>query len=276
MVWKIAFQKYRQAIISRKTIIIVYVLIFLWEDIVKRMLNVAARGGCSIGILEPYIFILTDRQNILILSVLFLVLLYDYPDVNGQEKNVLYRVEKDRWQHAQIIYTVWLACTVLVMAFLAFWGGVFRQAIWTTRWSTFNTTLYMNHQELYQANNQLFLDADVVSQGCPVEVAIHSTMLTLLLFAMIGQIVFFFSLLQKKGLGRGVVVLVLLVGWVAMKFEFKIQWLFPVSHVLYGTHFTTFLSKTRCDLWVSYVYFAILNLVWAHMGRLLMKRGHIW
>lgn len=276
MEWNTAFQKYKRTLLSKKTVIIVYLLVFLWEDIVSRIIEVAAQANCKPGLLEPYILIMTDCSHVLLIPLLFLVLLYDFPVSGLHERNIMYRTGKKRWHAGQAIYIFWLALTELLMIFGSFLIEVFRYAEAGNKWSPFTVTLYYENPELYEINNQLFIQTDVVAQGSPVEVFFHSTFLAILLMMAIGQAVLFFHVINQKSLGRILIIFIILTGWVTAKLQIWLQWLFPISHILYGNHFNTILSKGNCSLWVSYVYFIILNLVLFILCKRKVKECVLW
>ena len=92
----------------------------------------------------------------------------------------------------------------------------------------------------------------------------------------LGQIIFYFFLIDKKMLGVIISTAIIMLGWILNILDSNIQWLFPFSHVLFGEHFTNILSMANCPLWASYGYFVLLNFALYFMGKRELKRSTVW
>lgn len=273
---RIAFQRYGNFLFSKKSILLLYALVFFWEDIVQRIGQVAGQGECKAGFLEPYLLMLTSADHIMLIPLLFLVLLSDFPDKGGKVIPVLSRTGKGKWQSGQVLCLGFFALTYLCSFLIVSAVGLGKQASFLTEWSDFTNALYVRFPELFGRNNQLFLSTEVVAQGTPVMVLIHSSLLVLLFLLMLGQIVFLFHIMNRRFFGFAAAILLTTAGWGVTKLNLDIKWLFPVSHVLYGEHFQTFLSQLHCSIWLSYGYFILWNIVLFVCGRKQIERCRIW
>ena len=273
---KIAIHKYRKFLFSKKHILIVYLLIFLWEDIVSRIVDVSSQAQLQIGLFEPFILMFTEIDHIMIFPLVFIVLLYDYPMTEKEDINIIYRTGKNQWHRGGLIYSLFIIFTYIFEILISSVLGSFQHAGYLCEWSSYIKELYYSMPELYRRNVQLFLSSEVIAQGRPLEVLIHSSLFSILFMFAIAQTIFLFYIIEKRNLGIIIVIIVTMTGWITTKFGMNIRWYFPVSHMLYGEHYKNILSQSNCSIFFSYLYFIILNFGLYLLSKRRVKRCVVW
>ena len=257
---KLARNEIRDFIFSRRTIILIYSFIILTEDITERMKTVSKETGMKIGRTESFLLIVTDIRLSVVMPLVFAVILSDFPRQNGGQTFSILRLGRRKWFLGQIIYASGAALFYQLMMLFGSMIWLGKSGILTGSWSSYMTELYEFYPEVYLGNNHLFIPENVVTQGKPTIVLLHSIGLLTLYMVLMVQIISLFYFLGKRYVGVVVSIIIVFLGRASIGYD-RIKWVFPMAHTLYGEHFHTFYSGTECELYFSYGYFVVLNII---------------
>lgn len=260
-------------IFSKKMIVCIMTYIFMMEDVVVPLAQLANETGVKYGMFEPFVLLLSHYDHFLIIPILFIVVMSDFPAKENGCIFAITRMGKAKYIISQIIYAFMIA---LIMIFLLGIMSIFYSSgEKTMNWSEYMTSFHLSFPELYQANNQLFVESSTVNQGAVCSVILNSILLLSAFLTLFAEILCYFKLKGHRFVGITVSLGILIIGTVLNGLHLKIKWLFPVSHVIYGEHFDVFLRKPICELWISYVYFILLIVIMSVVNVATIKKCQI-
>jgi hypothetical protein len=183
------------------------------------------------------------------------------------------RMGKTKYVISQILYAFMIS--ILMILLLGIMSILYSHGENIINWSAYMTTFHLRFPELYQANNQLFVESSTVNQGTVCRVIFNSIFLLSLFLTLLAEILCFFKLKGHRFVGITVSLGLLIIGVIFNGLHLRIKWIFPVSHVIYGEHFDAFLRKPICELWISYAYFILLIVIMSVVNVVTIKKSQI-
>lgn len=271
-VWALAKQEYIAFLFSKKTLLMLFSFIFLAESVVGKMCELATQTGMELGKLEPFLLIMSYEQHAMVIPIMFIVLLSDFPANKSSGIFIMGRTSRLIWLTGEMLYALMAGLTYILFLFVGtiLWMG--KTGSFLFQWSDYMTTLYTAYPEEYMLNDHLFIRAGTVTQGTPLSVLVQSVLLMLLYLLLIASLLAVFKLTEKKQLGLFATIALTGLGAVAVAYFGEKRWFFPMAHAIFGTHFNEFFAKPECALWVSYVFFIItIGVLFAINGMLAKK-----
>lgn len=260
-------------IFSKKMLVCIMTDIFMMEDVVVPMVQLADESCVEYGLCEPFVLLLSHYNHFLIIPVLFLVVMSDFPAKENGCIFAITRMGKTKYIISQILYAFIIA---LIMIFLlGIMSILYSSGETTMNWSEYMTSFHLSFPELYQENNQLFVESSTVNQGTVCSVIRNSIFLLSAFLTFQAEILCYFKLKGHRFCGIAVSLGLLIIGTVLHGLQLKLRWIFPVSHVIYGAHFDEFLRKPVCELWISYVYFILLIVIMSVVNVITIKKSQI-
>ena len=256
----IAGMEYRKWFSLKKMLILLFSILFLGEYIFSDMARVAEETGLSINILEPMDLVLSFQFYMLVIPLIFIVLLSGFPDKSGGNIFVMMRATR------RICLGSFFAASFL-------WIG--RGAVWQNQWSGFMTDIYERFPEIYGQNDRLFLESGTMSHGTPVRVMMMGVLLMLAYLLVMLQILCLFRLMERRKLGLLIAMGITVLGATAVSYIKSLKWIFPLTHAIFGEHFDRFYAQPLVPLWISALYFTVLNVGLLFANLYLVKRCQI-
>lgn len=264
----IAGMEYRKWFSLKKMLILLFSILFLGEYIFSDMARVAEETGLSINILEPMDLVLSFQFYMLVIPLIFIVLLSGFPDKSGGNIFVMMRATRRIWLAGQFVFGLLVGVTCLGAFFAASFLWIGKDVVRQNQWSEFMTDIYERFPEIYGQNDRLFLESGTMSHGTPVRVMVMGVLLML-------QILCLFRLLERRKLGLLIAVGITVLGATAVSYIKSLKWIFPLTHAIFGEHFDRFYAQPLVPLWISALYFTVLNVGLLFANLYLVKRCQI-
>ncbi len=255
----VTIEKYKRFLITPQTIMILFVLVYIIETAVSPMITLSKETGFEYMIVEPLLLVFTNTRYEIVLPILVVVLLSDFPEYGNDRIFCLTRMTKKKWVLSELVYAILVGVTTVVVFSVGILFYVLVRGGWClgNSWSGYTQELYFQNPEIYEANTNLFLKTDVVAQGKPVEVLLYGISL-LILYLVLLSLGLMLCKLFRLNLMRVLILLVITIsGSIVCETSWIGRWAFPTTHALFGTHFETFLSKTEVSIAGSYMFFAV-------------------
>ena len=136
---------------SGRLALVLAVWVFAYQFITVPLLRNAERMHASLLVIEPYIALINSNFMILIMPVLFLVLLSDFPRVDANAYFYLVRTGKTNWVLGQLLYGVVITAGYLLMQFAGMVIPVLAEGRWGTGWSPVITDFAREFPEYAQS-----------------------------------------------------------------------------------------------------------------------------
>ncbi|MEE3393456.1 MAG: hypothetical protein VZR23_07220 [Lachnospiraceae bacterium] len=269
---RVSKEGYMEFLFSKKLIIIIFSIVFLYEDVTGKMIKLAYDTSFTINIIEPYILILSYRIHAMVVPLTFIVVMSDFPNINRSGYFVLSRIDRFSWFFGEVLSSFFSALTFLFILAAANALCCLKVASSGTDWSPYITELYGVNREAYDLNNQLFIKTETVAQGTPVIVFIHATLLMLLFLVSISLFLACFKMIGQKRLGVFSIMSITILGMLA---KGRLKWAFPINHCIYAQHFNAYFAATECRIIYSYLFFIVLNATLLIIDMILCKHYSI-
>ena len=243
---------------GKRVLFMLFAFLFLAEDVVGKMGGLAAEQGMLLGSLEPFILILSYKIHAMIVPIVFVVMLSDFPSNEKSGYFIMSRITRISWVLGEAIYAGLVGLTFVLFLFIGSVLWVWRDSSFLTDWSPYMSELYKNFPDIYDRNNQLFIKTETLAQGKPVEVMLHSVCLLLLYLIVLALLMILFKLLSLKRIGIFLTVSLTITGVALEHYTKVVKWFFPITQSIYETHFDTYYARTEFPIAYSYVYFCML------------------
>lgn len=252
-----AWEQYKSWLISPRILLAVYITIFINENITRKMLAICAEVGYKINLAEPLALIFSKSIYTVIIPIVFIALMTDFPRTNGSIFYV-YRMSRKSWVLGELMFAAASSLTyviTLVLGTLLYCAG---KCELTNSWSDFTTRLYLDYPDIYAQSTSLAVESSVYTQGKPLEVILHSAALIFLYTLILSLLIMLFKLLNRGEIGIISAVAITLFGLATDSGASKAMWAFPITHTVFGWHFDRFFRQQHFTILGSYIYLAAL------------------
>lgn len=252
-----AWEQYKSWLISPRILLAVYITIFINENITKKMLAICGEVGYKINLAEPLALIFSKSIYTVIIPIVFIALMTDFPKTEGSVFYV-YRMSRKSWVLGELLFAAASSLTYvisLVLGTLIYCTG---KCELTNSWSDFTTRLYLDYPDIYAQSTSLAVESSVYTQGKPLEVILHSAVLIFLYTLILCLIIMLFKLLSFKEGGIITGIAITLFGLATDSGASKAMWAFPITHTVFGWHYDRFFRQQHFTIPGSYIYLAAL------------------
>ena len=257
----IAGTEYVKWICNPRMIILFCMMIYIYDYIILEMKRASADMSGSCNIFEPFLAIGNSPLLLLLLPIIFITLLGDFPKTDGNTMFYICRTGKKNWLIGQMLFVVSAELTYLLSVFIfsVLFSFTFSNITW--KWSdvvTKYTYVYPERRGSLVAN---LLTNRLYNNLAPVETLIYTWSLMFLNLLLISMI-----LLTGFSIGRRVLSIVinctvLCFGTALSMTESRIKWLFPTANTTCWMHFDKYLNKQVFSIGYSYVYFIFIIII---------------
>ncbi|MCI7444330.1 MAG: hypothetical protein MSA89_14840 [Clostridium sp.] len=271
----IASVEYTKWICNSKMIVLLVMLIFIKSCAIDPLLEHCEKMNEKINIIEPFIAIGNSNMLLLIIPAVFLVLMSDFPKTDGNSLFYIIRCGKINWFLGQIVFAL--------MSILSFLGAIFLLTIILsvgkvyigTSWSDVITkynTLFPD--DSYSFASQLIVGR-IFNQMSLLKAFIHTFLLISSYLFLIILILIVFFLVNHKEIGTFINSIIMALGSAFTFIETKIMWVMPTANSLIGLHYTEIFRKPIMPVYISYLYFFIVNVILIILCLKLIKNYNI-
>lgn len=274
-IWGVARVEYMGFLTSKKILFMLFAFIFLAEDVVGKMGEIATEQGFLLGRFEPFILLFSYKIHVMLVPIVFVVMLSDFPSNEKSGYFTMSRITRTAWLFGEVIYAGLVGLTFILFLFLGSAVWVWKTSNFLTVWSPYMNELYMDNPEIYALNNQLFIKTETLAQGTPMTVMLHSVSLMFLYLLFLALLLTLFKLLTLKKIGIFITVSITIIGVSLDGYSNIIKWFFPIIQSIYETHFNAYYAKAEFPLYYSYIYFGVLIAGLLLINNWLVKRSII-
>lgn len=252
-----AREQFKSWLISPRILLVVYITVFLNENITKNVLSICREVGYTINVAEPLALIFSKSVYTVAIPIVFIALMTDFPRTNGSVFYV-HRMSRKSWVFGELIFasasSLVYVISLILGTLLFCWGS----CRFDNEWSDYTTKLYLEHPEIYGQNTNLAVESAVYIQGSPVEVILHSAMLIFLYTLILCLIIMLFKQFSLGETGVVTATALTLFGLASDSGASPMMWAFPITHTVFGWHYNQFFRKQYFTLTGSYIYLVAL------------------
>lgn len=257
-IWQVCQAECYHFLCSGRLALVLAVWVFAYQFITVPLLRNAERMHASLLVIEPYIALINSNFMILIMPVLFLVLLSDFPRVDANAYFYLVRTGKTNWVLGQLLYGVAITAGYLLMQFAGMVIPVLAEGRWGTGWSPVITDFAREFPEYAQSAGAVSIQPQLYYHVPPWEaVLVGSALLGAYLYLLL-LIKLLFFLLRAKTMGLLLCFFVIAFGTGLCTTFSQMRFLMPMGNSILGIHYSQYYMEMVYPLEYSVIYFAML------------------
>ncbi len=252
-----AFAEYKRWLCNPRILLLIILIIYARESVGKVLCEHAVAMGESLHWLEPYLALNNSVVAILIMPVFFLVLMSDFPVMEGSYLWAIYRTGKIKWIATQMLFSLFSILTVMfgmfISSIISCWGSMKMEG----GWSRVVTHYYLAFPEDANSPTAKFIQGDIYNQLEVGEAFGLSVTLTVLMLLLYCAILLCGKIYGRKYLPLGICIGLMGIGAALRLMGTKWAFLLPSAHALLSGHLHEYLRKPIVPYWMSYLYYVV-------------------
>ena len=260
-VFSVAKNEYIKWISNPKMIIILVMFIFSYDYVIKDLLDAANKMDKELQIFEGFIGISNSQLLLMIIPIVFIGLMGDFPRVDGNAMFYIHRVGKTNWILGEILFAVMASVTYLATLIGFTVVSLMGNCYITNKWSEVTTKYYLFAPNDFGSIVANLTTGRLYNNMTPLQATINIIIVMFLFLMLISMMLLVFFVCKARMAGIVVTTAVLCVGNVLAYMEKGIRWIFPTSHAIMEIHFDEIYRKPIMDIKWSYIYYIVLIFV---------------
>lgn len=251
-----------------RMVIVAVLLIFINNFAVSPLTNNAELMGEPLNILEPFIAVANSEILILIIPIVFLTLIADYPKVDTNTVFYIVRIGRANWFVGQVLKLVFMIVSYLAVIFLGTVLPMLSKGFWYNGWSNVATGFVKMFPDRRGDFGVALLPENLYNQLSVFEAAVKSYLLVAAYLMIIGLILLVFSLFKRKTLGFIICGGMISLGMAFSAIRTNLMWTMPMANSITWLHYTKYFKKPIMPMSFSVIYLLVLIAVLLVFGGL--------
>ena len=241
-----------------RMVIVAVLLIFINNFAVSQLTNNAELMGEPLNILEPFIAVANSEILILIIPIVFLTLIADYPKVDTNTVFYIVRIGRANWFVGQVLKLVFMIVSYLAVIFLGTVLPMLSKGFWYNGWSNVATGFVKMFPDRRGDFGVALLPENLYNQLSVFEAAVKSYLLVAAYLMIIGLILLVFSLFKRKTLGFIICGGMISLGMAFSAIRTNLMWTMPMANSITWLHYTKYFKKPIMPMSFSVIYLLVL------------------
>lgn len=249
--------EYIKWVCDARIIILGVLVIFIYTFAIEPLLKNAEEMGEPLNILEPFIAIANSGAILLIIPLVFLTLIADFPKIDTNTVFYIIRVGRVNWLLGQIIKLVMMALSYLAFIFAGAVIPMLGRGFWYNGWSNVATQYAVRFPQKSGNFGVQLLPENLYNQLSVFSAAIQSYLLVFAYLMIIGLLLLAFSLVKKKTMGFVLCGAVISLGTAFCSIKTVLMWSMPMANSIIWLHFTKYFRQPVVSLTFSIIYLCV-------------------
>ncbi len=217
-------------ICDARMIILGVLLIFIYSFAIEPLKSNAELMGEPLNILEPFIAIANSGAILLIIPLVFLTLIADFPKIDTNTVFYIMRVGRLNWLFGQLLKLIFMALSYLAVIFLGAVLPMLSDGFWYNGWSNVATKFASRFPEHSGNFGVQLLPENLYNQLTVFSAAVQSYLLVFAYLMIIGLILLSFSLVKHKTVGFVLCGAVISLGTAFCSIKTTLMWTMPMAN----------------------------------------------
>ncbi len=257
----IAVNELRYLLFNTKLIIVPILLILIYSIVVEPLKECCVEMGGKMSFFEPFLALTSSSFVILLLPLVFVAILADFPNVGIPEIPRVIKSNKRTWVFGCILFSAMAILLFLGLVLLATMLMLGKNGAITADFSDTVTKYLSVFPEKNKSVVAELLPANLYNQMYLYE-AFRLNIITLFLYLFIfTNIQILATVLNKRILGIVINILIIAIGTLTVSIRLPLMWLFPMAHTVPWIHFEEYLSKPVYPMEYSLIYLITFNMI---------------
>ena len=255
-----------------RIIMMMVLLIFIKTCAIDPLTERAIEMNSPLNVLEPFIAVGNSGLLVLILPVVYLTLISDFPRVDGNTLFFIHRTGKLNWLIGQIVFAVMSLFSFLGVVFLGSVVPVLANSFWGNNWSSVVTRYEILFPKKTGGLASQLVPANLYNQLPPFSAALQPYILLSCYLLIIALIMLLFNILKHKIMGFFTAGSLIAFGVASCATKAAIMWFFPMANAIIWLHYTEYYRKPIKAISYSYTYFAVVIVALVILNLLALKK----
>lgn len=254
--WRISSAEYYCWIRHTRIIILGVMLVFIHIQIILPLKSCARLMNEKLSYAEPFTAMSNSGAVCLIIPMLFLVLMAEFPEKTGVHLFYQIRCGKKTWIYGQTLFAA--KASISLVLFLAVTSGLMCAGSGEWRMEFSHAVTHYTAAFPERSNDYVLrlLPENLYHQMTLGTAFFHTVILMLLSFLLLSMVLLLSSLYAKKNIGILADAFLIIAGTLTTSIKSKLMWLFPMAHTLPGVHYSKYFSQAIFPIEGSYIYLA--------------------
>lgn len=273
-IFKITRWSFMDWFMDVRQIVVLCVLLFVANYTVLPLVHLSRDVGVPINILEPFLANVNSLYIILIIVFCWLVLISDYPKMEGNNGYILIRVTRFRWLFGKMLAFVLSAIMFVGELVLVFVFQTLKIGFLANGWSY----IMRDYEEKYMDMTGTYeivsiVDERIFNHYLPYEAFGKTVLILLGLFCMMGLIMIAASLGKSKMVGLIINIILLVGGFAVVQAGSGVSFWLPITNVMLAYQSVELIRLVPKSY--SWQYFGIICLLLIVCCMILVHRGQV-
>lgn len=246
---------------SDKQMLLLLALIYLYTYVIDPIREYANFFTEPIGIAEGFVTMFGNGFSIVIITISFLMLIIDFPDMGANATFVLHRTGRKRWLENQCVFvflaTLYFMTVLLLFSVITTADISFVLNAWSNAATKINSDTYAQLRTQYPLG---VLDLSVLNNFRPYTAALLGYILMFLQLTFFGQLQICLTVRYNRIIAMCVNLILLVIGLYLWNSDNPVKWLFTIANANCGWHYDHIYNITKFPIEGSVIYLSVLNI----------------
>lgn len=246
--------EYVKWVCDARMIILAVLLMFIYSFAIEPLLANAEKMGEPLNILEPFIAIANSGAILLIIPLVFLTLIADFPRIDTNTVFYIIRIGRLNWLVGQIFKLVFMSVSYLSVIFLGAVVPMLTRGFWYNGWSNVATKFSQTFPDSSGNFGVQLLPENLYNQLSVFNAAIQSYLLIFAYLMIIGLLLLAFSLIKQKTAGFVLCGGIISLGTAFCSIKTTLMWVMPMANSIIWLHYTKYFRQPIVSMEFSIFY----------------------
>lgn len=257
IIFQCAGVEYQQWITDSRMIILMVLLVFNDILAVSPLLARAEQMMEPLNMMEPFIAVGNSGVILLILPIVFLILISDFPRSDGNAMFYLHRIGRYNWLCAQLLCLLLMIVSYLFIIAIGAIVPVLGNSFVGNHWSS-AVTDYASKFPQSSASYELLPENLYYQIGSVWRAAAYTYSFLVLYLVLLGLLLCLGALHHARKLSIIFSGFLITAGAALCSLHSELMWCLPMAHTVVWLHFTKYFRKPVVELGWSYLYFSVI------------------
>lgn len=246
--------EYIKWVCDARMIIIAVLLVFIHSFAITPLRENAELMGEPLNILEPFIAVANSGAILLIIPLVFMTLISDFPKIDTNTVFYISRTGRISWLLGQVLKLIFMAVSFLSVIFLGAVLPMLGRGFWGGKWSRVATDFVLEFPEKTSNFGVRLLPVNLYNQMSVFDAAVKSYLLVFAYLMIIGLLMLAFSLARQKNAGFVVTGCVISLGTAFCSVNTQLMWIMPMANTIVWLHYTKYFKRPVVPIMFSVCY----------------------
>ena len=246
--------EYIKWVCDARMIILGVLLIFIYNFAIEPLLQNSELMNEPLNVFEPFIAVSNSGTILLIIPLVFLTLIADFPKIDTNTVFYIIRVGRINWLIGQVIKLVMMAVSYLFVIFVGATVPMITRGFISNEWSLVATDFVRRFPEKSGNYGVTLLPENLYNQLTILGAAVESYLLVFAYLLILGLLLLSFSLIKKKTAGFVLCGAVISLGTAFCSIKTSLMWTMPMANSIVWLHFTKYFRQPVVTMTFSIIY----------------------